>query len=84
VVQIENEKLTGVVNKMAGERELVLRQIQGFLEKQEKVAVQLDQLTTILEQTEEKIKRADVEAKVQTNMQRQRETVCMLCSEDNC
>ena len=68
VVQIQNEKLTGVVNKMAGERELVLRQVQGFLEKQEKVATQLDQLNTILEQTEEKIKRADAEAKVITCM----------------
>lgn len=64
VLQIRNEQLSGIVRKLQGETEFVLKQAQSSVEKQERLAAQLAKLSKSLEQTEEIIKRAGLEGKV--------------------
>lgn len=62
--QIKNEQLSNIVRKVQGECEFVLKQASAAAEKQEILAAQLTKLTKSLEQTEERIKKSQHEAKV--------------------
>eukprot|EP00878_Enallax_costatus_P030136 GHUV01032788.1.p1 GENE.GHUV01032788.1~~GHUV01032788.1.p1 ORF type:complete len:692 (+),score=266.59 GHUV01032788.1:452-2527(+) len=61
--QIQNEQLSGIVRKLQGKTEFVLKQAQASVERQERLSAQLAKLTKSLEQTEDKIRRAAVEQK---------------------
>lgn len=62
--QIKNEQLSNIVRKVQGECEFVLKQASAAAEKQELLAAQLTKLTKSLDQTEERIKKSQQEAKV--------------------
>lgn len=64
MLQIKNEQLSNIVRKVQGECEFVLKQASAAAEKQELLAAQLAKLTKSLEQTEERIKKSQQEAKV--------------------
>jgi hypothetical protein len=64
VLQIKNEQLSNIVRKVQGECEFILKQASAAAEKQEILAAQLTKFTMSLEQTEERIKRSQQEAKV--------------------
>lgn len=63
-LQIKNEQLSGIVRKVQGESEYVLKQAAASVEKQERLAAQLAKLSKSLEQTEERIRRSLMEGKV--------------------
>jgi hypothetical protein len=52
------------VRKVQGESEYVLKQAAASVEKQERLAAQLAKLSKSLEQTEERIRRSQLENKV--------------------
>jgi hypothetical protein len=62
--QIKIEQLSAIVRKVQGESEYVLKQAAASVEKQERLAAQLAKLSKSLEQTEERIRRSQLEGKV--------------------
>ncbi len=65
--QIRNEQLSSIVRKMEGEADYVSKNVSAMVERQQRLSEQLDKLGRSLEQTEERLKRAAVEAKVSRN-----------------
>lgn len=63
-MQLRNEQLTAVVRKVEGESDFVSKQISIMVEKQDRLSDQLEKLSKSLEQTEDRLKRANLEAKV--------------------
>eukprot|EP00877_Chromochloris_zofingiensis_P014228 jgi/Chrzof1/9059/Cz03g34170.t1 len=61
--QLRNEQLTAVVRKVEGESDFVSKQISIMVEKQDRLSDQLEKLSKSLEQTEDRLKRANLEAK---------------------